>query len=77
MSLQKCYPTFTKTQDIEPKLTIIGEELDSRTGTTTNEARLDIRAYGVWEIRQQAFLDLRVSAPALNTVSTSRCNSVT
>ena len=50
--------------EIEPKLTPwMGEELDSRTANTTNEARLDIRARGVWERGQQAFLHLRVFDP--------------
>ena len=47
--------------EIEPKLTpLTGEELGNRTANTTNEARLDIRARGVWERVQQVFLDLRV-----------------
>ena len=50
--------------EIEPKLTpLTGEELDSRTANTTNKARLDIRARGVWERGQQAFLYLRVFDP--------------
>ena len=50
--------------EIEPKLTpLTGEVLGSRTANTTNEARLDIRAPGVWERGQQAFLDLRVFDP--------------
>ena len=50
--------------EIEPKLTpLTGEELDSRTANTTNEARLDIRARGVWERGQEALLDLRVFDP--------------
>ena len=58
--------------EIEPKLTpLTCEELGNRTANTTNEARLDIRARGVWERVQQVFLDLRVFD------STSRCNSVT
>ena len=49
---------------IEPKLTpLTGEELSSRTANTTNEARLDNRACGVWERGQQVFLDLRVFDP--------------
>ena len=45
--------------EIEPKLTpLTGEELGSRTTNTRNKARLDIRARGVWERGQQAFLDL-------------------
>ena len=45
--------------EIEPKLTpLTGEELGSRTTNTRNEARLDIRARGVWERGQQALLDL-------------------
>ena len=50
--------------EIEPKLTpLTGEELVSGTANTTNEARLDIRACGVWERGQQAFLDLRFFDP--------------
>ena len=50
---------------VEPKLTpLTGEELDSRTANMTNEATLGIRARGVWERGQQAFLDLRVFDPS-------------
>ena len=50
--------------EIEPKLTpLTGKELNSRIANTTNEARLDIRAGGVWERGRQAFLDLRVFDP--------------
>ena len=50
--------------EIEPKLTpLIGKEFGSRTANTTNEARLDIRACGVWERGQQLFLDLRIFDP--------------
>ena len=53
-----------KDVEIEPKLTpLTGEELGFRTANTTNEARLDIRAHGVWERGQQAILDLRVFYP--------------
>ena len=46
--------------ETKPKLTpLTGEELDSRTENTTNEARLEIRTRGVWEKEQQIFLDLR------------------
>ena len=49
-----------KDTKIKPKLTpLTGEELDSRTANTMNEARPDIRARGAWEREQQAFLDLR------------------
>ena len=44
--------------EIKPKLTpLTGEVLGSRTANTTNEARLEIRARGVWERGLQAFLD--------------------
>ena len=50
--------------EIEPKLTpLTGKELYSRTANTTNEARFDIRARGVWQKGQQAFLDFRVFDP--------------
>ena len=50
--------------EIEPKLTpLMGEKLDNRTASTTNEARLNIRACRVWERGQQAFLDFRVFDP--------------
>ena len=50
--------------EIEPKLTpLTGEKLDNRTANTTNEARLDIEACGVWERGQQAFLDFRLFDP--------------
>ena len=53
-----------KDVEIEQKLTsLTGEVLGSRTTNTTNEARLDIRASGVWKRGQQAFLDLRVFHP--------------
>ena len=49
---------------IEAKLTpLTGKELESRTANTTNEARRNIRARGVWERGQQGFLYLRVSDP--------------
>ena len=63
MPLQICYPKFAKTE-VEPKLTLLtGEELGSRTVNTTNEARLDIWARGVWGRGQQAFFNLRVFDP--------------
>ena len=35
---------------IEPKLApLMGKELDNKTAKTTNKARLDIRACGVWK----------------------------
>ena len=50
--------------EIKPKLTpLTGEVLGSRTANTTNEARLEIRARGVWERGLQAFLDWRVFDP--------------
>ena len=50
-----------KDVEIKPKLTLLtGEELGSRTANTTNEARIGVRARGVWERGQQAFLDLKV-----------------
>ena len=53
-----------KDVEIEPKLTpLTGEELGFRTANTMKEARLDIRARGVWEREQQIFLDLRVFDP--------------
>ena len=53
-----------KGTEIEPKLTpLTGKELGSRTANTTNEARLDIRARGVWQRGQQLFLDLRIFDP--------------
>ena len=57
-------PEVCKDVEIEPKVTpLTGEELGSRTANTTNEVTLDIRAGGVWERGQQAFLDLRVFDP--------------
>ena len=51
-------------REIEPKLTpLTGKELDSRTANTANEARIDIRARGVWIRGQQAVLDVRVCDP--------------
>ena len=47
--------------EIEPKLKPLrGRELGNGAANTTNEARLDIRACGVWERGQKAFLDLSV-----------------
>ena len=40
----KIFPQVCKDREIEPKLTpLTGEELDSSTGNTTNEGRLDIK----------------------------------
>ena len=51
-------------REIEPKLTpLTGKELDSRTANTANEARIDIRARGVWIRGQQAVLDVRACDP--------------
>ena len=48
-----------KDVEIEAKLTLLTDkELESRTANTTNEARRNIRARGVWEKGQQAFLYL-------------------
>ena len=67
-----------KDVEIEPKLTLLtDEELGSRNANTTNEARLDIRARGVWERGQQSYLDLRFLTPTLALIVTNRCNSVT
>ena len=64
--------------EIELKLTpSTAEELSSRTANTTNEEKLDIRARGVWERGQQAFLDLRIFGHSPFVISTSRCNIVT
>ena len=53
-----------KDVEIEPKLIpLTGEVLGRRTANTTNEARRDIRARGVWERGQQTFLNLRVFDP--------------
>ena len=50
--------------EIEPQLQpLTGEVLNNRTANRSNEARLDIRARGVWERGQQAFFDLRVFDP--------------
>ena len=60
--------------EIEPKLTpLTGERLDSRTGNTKNEGRLDIRARGVWE-RGQGFKG--IFTLTLAAISTSRCSSI-
>ena len=50
-----------KDTEIEPKLTpLTSEELVNRTANTTNVARLDITARGVWDRGQYAYLDLRL-----------------
>ena len=58
-------PEVCKDREIEPKLTpLTGEELDSSTGNTTHEGRLDMKqdfaCGGVWQWGQQAFLDLMI-----------------
>ena len=53
-----------KDTEIEPRLqTLTGEQLNNRTANRSDEARLDIRARGVWARGQQAFFDLRVFDP--------------
>ena len=53
-----------KDREIEPELLPwSGEELHGRTTSWSNEARLDIRAWGFWNRVQQAFFDIRVFDP--------------
>ena len=53
-----------KDSEIEPTLTTLsGEELESRTSNNSNEAGVNIRTRGSWELGQQAFFDLRVFDP--------------
>ena len=37
--------------EIEPKLQPLGESFDNKTTTTAGEARLNIKANGLWETR--------------------------
>ena len=56
MLSEVCYDT-----EIEPTLVpLSGEDLSNRIANRSNETRLDVRARGFWERRQQAFFDLRV-----------------
>ena len=43
--------------------TVNWQRVRRRTANTTNEARLDIKAHGIWERAQQVFLDLRAFDP--------------
>ena len=53
MMLEVCNDT-----KIEPKLTPSSEEeLQGRTSSTSNVARVDIRTRGFWERGQQSFFD--------------------
>ena len=46
---------------VEPLLVpLTGETLQFRTANTSDEARLDISARGVWGKEQRAFFDIRV-----------------
>ena len=46
----KIISEVSKDREIEPKLTpLTGKVLSTRTAKTTNKARTDIRAQGVWE----------------------------
>ena len=50
--------------EIELKLVpLSAKNLSNRTGSRSNETRLDVRARGFWERGQQALLDLRVLDP--------------
>ena len=54
----------SKDTKIEPKLRrLSGEELQGRTSSNSNEARVDIRTRSLWERGQQTFFYLRVSDP--------------
>ena len=49
---------------IEPELsTLSGETLIPKSANTSDEARLDISARGVWTTGQRAFFDVRVFNP--------------
>ena len=65
--------------EVEPQLLpLTGENLRYQTAIRGDEARLDIRARGLWERGQQAFLDTRVFDPNasryLNTSIQQCCN---
>ena len=51
---------LTLTLKLKLTLKLTGEVLGTRIANTTNKARLDIRARGVWKRGLQAFLDLKV-----------------
>ena len=65
-----------KDTEVEPKLTpLSGEELHSRTSSSSNEARVDIRTRGFWKWGQQTFFDLRVFDPNACVIATGPCSS--
>ena len=51
--------------ELEPKLQPLeGESFDNRTTTTEDEARLDIKANGLWETRfNRTFFDVKIFYP--------------
>ena len=62
--MAKMFSEVFKDIEIDPELSpSTCEELDSTTANTTNEARLDVKERGVWEKREQAFLNLSVFDP--------------
>ena len=64
--------------EIEPKLTpFTGEELESRTANTMNEASLTLKHAGLGKRTTTIFRFKGFLTPTLAVISTSRCNSVT
>ena len=67
MNSEFSQPTFFPKyvlMDIEPRLNYIsGENFEYRTANTSQEARLDISARGVWTKYQRAFFEVRVFDP--------------
>ena len=51
--------------ELEPKLQPIeGESFDNKTTTTEDEARMDIKANGLWETRfNRTFFDVKIFSP--------------
>ena len=65
-----------KDTEIEPELTSLsGEELQDKTSTNSNKARVDIRNRGFWERGQQAFCDLWVFDPNACCYCNKSCSS--
>ena len=56
--------------EIEPKLqSLEGESFESKTTTTEDDARLDIKANGLWESRfSRTFFDVKIFNPSRNLV---------
>ena len=61
-----CHYLSEVCHDVQVEPTLLpptGERMEHRSAIETNEARLDIRARGLWIWGQEAFLDIRVFEP--------------